>query len=136
MATLEEFKKFLMRDNVVDLAVAVIIGAAFGAVVNALVTDILTPVTAMIVGKPSFGGLSFSINDAEFLYGDFLNQVITFVSVAAAVFFFVVKPVQVMQARRAKGEAPTDPTTKLCGECLSEIPVAAKRCAHCAQPVA
>jgi len=136
MATLEEFKKFLMRDNVVDLAVAVIIGAAFGAVVNALVTDILTPVIAMIVGKPSFGGLSFSINDAEFLYGDFLNQVITFVSVAAAVFFFVVKPVQVMQARRAKGEAPTDPTTKLCGECLSEIPVAAKRCAHCAQPVA
>ena len=133
---LKEFRQFIMRGNVVDLAVAVVIGAAFGAVVTALITDIVTPLIAAIFGKPSFASLSFTINNSTFLYGDFLNAVITFVTIAAAIFFLVVKPLNVLAARRAAGAPTESPTTRPCPECLSEIPVAARRCAHCTSQVA
>ena len=102
----QEFKNFLLRGNVVDLAVAVVIGTAFGAVVNALVKDILTPVIAAIFGKPDFSALTFTIHKSHFFYGDFLNAIVAFVSIAAAVFFFVVKPVNYLQARRRSGAEP------------------------------
>ena len=132
---LEDFKKFALRGNVVDLAVAVVIGAAFGAVVTGLVEDIITPIIAAIFGKPDFSTLHFTINDSVFLYGDFLNKVFTFVTIAAAVFFFVVVPVNTLMAR-ARTEPPPDPTVKKCAECLSEIPAEARRCAFCTSPVA
>jgi len=131
---LKEFKQFLLRGNVVDLAVGVVMGAAFGTIVSALVSDILTPFIAAIVKVPDFGGLSFTINDSIFKYGHFLNALISFALVAAAVFFFVIKPMNVLIAR-SRREPPADPTTKKCPECLSEIPIQAKRCAHCAQAV-
>jgi len=131
---LKEFKDFIVRGNVIDLAVAFVLGVAFSAVVSALVKDLLTPIIAAIVGKPNFSALSFTINGSQFLYGDFIDALITFVTVAAAVFFFVVKPINAMAAARARGKAPEDPTTKLCTECLSEIPLGATRCAYCAQP--
>lgn len=124
---LTDFKKFLFRGNVVDLAVAVVIGAAFGNVVKALVGDILTPIIALIFGKPSFGALSFTINSSQFLYGDLINNLITFASIAAAIFFFVVKPMDIMVSRRAQ----EDPTVKECPECTSDIPIKAKRCPLC-----
>ena len=125
------FKKFLFRGNVVDLAVAVVIGAAFGAVVTSFVTNILTPLIAAIFGKPDFSALSFTLNGSTILYGAFLNAVISFVLVATAVYFFVVAPMNAVQARLTRNEAPPDPTTKKCPECLSEIPVKARRCAFC-----
>lgn len=130
-----EFKQFLLRGNVVDLAVGVVIGAAFGAVVTALVKDFLTPLIAAIAKVPDFGGLSFTLNGSQFMYGDFINILISFLLVATAVFFFVVKPMNMLIARARKGP-PADPTTKKCPECLSEIPLGARRCMHCAQPVA
>jgi len=130
MQLLNDFKAFILRGNVVDLAVAVVIGAAFGAVVNALVADLITPIIAAIFGKPDFSALDFTINDSTFRYGDFINQVFTFVTIAAAVFFFVVTPVNALIAR-ARREPPPDPTTKKCPECLSEIPIDARRCAFC-----
>jgi len=134
---LSEFKSFLLRGNLVDLAVAIVIGVAFGAVVNALVRDIVTPIIAAIAGQPDFGRLSFTIHESRFLYGDFLNALVTFVTVAAAIFFLVVKPVNVLVARYRK-VPPPDPTVKKCPECLSDIPAAARRCAFCAseQPLA
>ena len=123
-----------MRGNVVDLAVAFVIGAAFSAVVSGLVKDLITPIIAAIVGKPDFSNLFFTINGSQFLYGDFLDALITFISVAAAVFFFVVKPLNAIASARARGQGDPDPTTKQCTECLSDIPVAATRCAFCAQP--
>jgi len=103
---LAEFKAFLLRGNVVDLAVAVVIGAAFGLVVQAFVADIITPIIAAIFGKPDFSSLTFTINGSVFRYGDFLNALIAFVTVAAAIFFFVVKPMNVLAARRAAGQEP------------------------------
>ncbi|MGI8803284.1 MAG: large conductance mechanosensitive channel protein MscL [Solirubrobacteraceae bacterium] len=129
----KEFKAFLLRGNVVDLAVGIVIGAAFGAVVTALVNDILTPVVAAIIGKPSFAGLVFHVNGSAFTYGHFINAVIAFLSVAAAVFFFVVKPVNALMERRKTG-VEVESTTRPCAECLSEIPVGARRCAFCASP--
>jgi large conductance mechanosensitive channel len=126
---LKGFKEFILRGNVVDLAVAVVIGAAFAAVINAFVKDLITPLIAAIFGKPDFSQLTFTINNSKFLYGSFINAVIAFVLVAAAVYFAVVVPMNAVAARRAKGE---DPTTKECPECLSEIPKAAHRCAFCA----
>lgn len=131
---LKEFKQFLLRGNVVDLAVGVVIGASFGSVVNALVSDLLTPLIAAIAKVPDFGGLFFTLNGSQFMYGHLLNVVISFILVAAAVFFFVIKPMNVLISRSRK-EPPADPTTKKCKECLSEIPIAAKRCAHCGQVV-
>jgi large conductance mechanosensitive channel len=130
-----EFKQFIMRGNVVDLAIAVVIGTAFAAVVAAFVADIITPLIAAIFGKPDFGNLSFTINKSTFLYGNFINALITFLSVAAAIFFFVVKPLNVLEARRARGEPTESPTTRPCPECLSEIPIAANRCAFCTSEV-
>jgi large conductance mechanosensitive channel len=131
---LKDFKAFLLRGNVVDLAVAVVIGAAFGAVVNALVKDLLTPLLA-IPGTTDFSSLHFTINHSHFLYGDFINVIISFLSIAAAVFFFVVKPVNALMARR-KTEPDVDSTTRECPECLSSIPSAARRCAFCTAEVA
>ena len=125
------FKQFLMRGNVLDLAVAVVIGAAFGAVVTALVKDLLTPIVGAIVGKPDFSAMTLTVNGSPLLIGDFLNAVIAFLMMAAAVYFFVVLPVNALTARLRRGEAPPDPTTKKCPECLSEVAIAARRCAHC-----
>jgi large conductance mechanosensitive channel len=132
MQLLADFKKFLLRGNVVDLAVAVVIGTAFAAVVKALVADLLTPIIALIFGKPNFGALSFTINSSHFLYGDFINNVITFVSIAAAVFFFVVAPVNHLMARRAE----ENPDEKECPECTSAIPAKARRCPQCTAQLA
>ena len=133
---LKGFKQFLLRGNVVDLAVAVIIGGAFGAVVSALVKDLLTPLIAAVVGKPDFSAIQFTVNGSRFLIGEFINAVVAFVLVAAAIYFFVVTPMNLLMARRRSGEVPPDPTTKKCPECLSEVPIAARRCAFCAQPIA
>jgi large conductance mechanosensitive channel len=130
---LREFKQFLFRGNIVDLAVAIVVGTAFVALVNAFVADILTPIIAAIFGKPDFSGLTFHINGSTFLYGDFLNALITFVSVATAVFFFVVLPVNALM-RRNKTEPDVESETRPCTECLSEIPVLAHRCAFCTAP--
>ena len=132
---LKGFKTFLFRGNVVDLAVAVVIGTAFGAVVNSLVTNILTPVIAALVGKPDFSAIQVTLNATPILIGAFLNSVIAFLLVAAAIYFFMVAPMNAWVERRKRGEAPADPTSKKCPECVSEIPIAAKRCAFCAQPV-
>ena len=131
---LKGFKTFLMRGNVVDLAVAVVIGGAFGTVVSALVKDLLTPLIAAIVGQPDFSAIVFTVNGSRFLIGDFINAVVAFVLVAAAIYFFVVMPMNMIAERRRRGEVP-DPTTKKCPECLSEVPVAASRCAFCTQPL-
>lgn len=129
------FRQFIMRGNVMDLAVAVVIGAAFGAVVTSFVTNILTPLIAAIVGKPDFSAFSVTANGAVIGYGIFLNALISFLLVAAAVYFFMVAPMNTWKARAARGQAPSDPTTKKCPECLSEIPIAAKRCAFCTSVV-
>jgi large conductance mechanosensitive channel len=131
---LNDFKAFLLRGNVVDLAVAVVVGAAFGAVVTALVADLITPIIAAIIGKPDFSNLTFTIHHSTFRYGHFINALIAFVSIAAAVFFFVVVPVNALMARR-KTEPPVDENVRTCPECLSEIPVAARRCAFCTAQV-
>ena len=132
---LKGFKEFLLRGNVVDLAVAVIIGGAFGAVVTALVKDLLTPLIAAIVGKPDFSAIVFTVNGSQFMIGDFINAVIAFLLVATAIYFFVVTPMNMVIAARRRGEAPPDPTTKKCPECLSEVPIRARRCAFCTQPL-
>jgi len=131
---LKDFKQFLLRGSVVDLAVGIVIGLAFGAMVTALVTDLITPIIAAIIGKPNFSALTFTVHNSRFLYGALINAVIAFVSIAAAVFFFVVKPVNAL-TQRARREPPVDPTTKRCPECLSEIPSDARRCAFCTSEV-
>jgi large conductance mechanosensitive channel len=132
---LDGFKKFILRGNVVDMAVGVVIGAAFGGVVTALTKDLLTPFISAVVGKPDFSSLGFSIGSTHFPVGDFVNAVVSFLLIAAAIYFFVVTPVNALLARMRKDEPVAAPTTKKCPECLSEIPIEAKRCAHCAQPV-
>lgn len=132
---LKGFRDFILRGNVVDLAVAVIIGAAFNAIVNSMVKDILTPLIAGTVGKPNFSYLVLHLsNNAALTYGNFLNEVISFLIVAAVVYFGVVLPTHWFLQRVKKNE-PVPPATKTCPECLSEIPLAARRCAHCTQPV-
>ncbi|HME07556.1 MAG TPA: large conductance mechanosensitive channel protein MscL [Bryobacteraceae bacterium] len=129
------FKQFLLRGNIVDLAVAVVIGGAFGAVVTALVKDLITPLIAAIVGSPDFSAIQFTINGSKFPIGDFINACVAFFFVATAIYFFVVLPVNAINARIAKGEAPPDPTTKSCPQCLSTIPLGAKKCAFCTSAV-
>ena len=128
---LSGFRQFLLRGNVIDLAVAVVIGGAFGAVIAALVKDLLTPLIGAVVGAPDFSALSFSVNGSQFLIGDFINAVVSFLLITAAVYFVVVVPMNALAARRNRGIAPPDPTTRKCQECLSEIPIAARRCAFC-----
>jgi len=130
---LRGFKAFLLRGNVVDLAIAVVIGIAFGVVITAFVKDLVTPLIAALGGKPDFASLYFTINNSKFLYGDFLNALLAFALIAAVIYFFVVVPINALVARSRK-EPPADPTTKKCTECLSEIPTGATRCAFCAQP--
>jgi large conductance mechanosensitive channel len=132
MSLLEDFKKFIAKGDLVALATGLVMAIVFAAVVKALIADIITPIIALIFGKPDFGALSFTINSSHFLYGDFINNVITFVTTAAAVFFFVVKPYETFMARRAT----EDPSVKECPECTSEIPAAAKRCPECTAQLA
>jgi len=130
------FRDFILRGNVVDLAVGVIIGAAFNGIVGSLVKDILTQFIAAIVGKPDFSGVVFKINGSPIYIGNFLNAAISFLIIASVVYFGVVLPINKLLERVKKPAPPAPPATKTCPECLSEIPLAAKRCAHCAQPVA
>jgi large conductance mechanosensitive channel len=128
---LKGFQQFILRGNVLDLAVAVVMGAAFGGVVNALVKDLLTPLIAAIVSQPDFSAIAFEVNGSKFLIGDFINALVSFILIAAAVYFFVIVPVNALMARLRRGEAPPDPTTKKCPECLSDVAIAARRCAFC-----
>jgi len=132
---LDGFKKFILRGNVVDMAVGVVVGAAFGAVVTELTKAFLTPLIALVVGKPDYSNLKFAIRGTMFPIGEFINAVISFVLIAAAVYFFVVVPINWLVARMQKPPAPPASTTKKCPECLSDIPIEAKRCAHCTQVV-
>jgi len=127
------FRTFLLRGNVVDLAVGVVIGIAFGAVIAAFVKDLVTPLIAAIGGQPDFSSLYFTVNNSKFMYGEFLNAVFAFLIIAAVIYFLVIVPYTAMVARSHK-EPPADPTTKKCPECLSEIPKDARRCAFCGQP--
>ena len=131
---MKDFKEFLLRGNLVDMAVGIVIGVAFAAVVTALVGELITPLIAAIGGQPDFSGLSFTINNSHFLYGAFINSAITFIVIAAVIFFLVVKPVNALMARR-KTDTPVDETVKDCPYCLSQIPAAASRCAFCTQAV-
>jgi large conductance mechanosensitive channel len=128
---MKDFKEFLLRGNLVDTAVGIVIGLAFAAVVTALVADLITPLIAAIFGKPDFSGLSFTINGSHFLYGAFINALIAFILIAAVLFYLVIKPVNALRARRRAEE----PTTRDCPHCLSAIPVAAQRCAFCTEVV-
>jgi large conductance mechanosensitive channel len=132
---LQGFKQFMLRGNVLDLAVAVVMGAAFGGVVSALVKDLITPLIAAIVGKPDFSIIAFTINGSKFAVGEFINAIVSFLLIGVAVYFFIVLPVNRLMARMRRGEAPPDPTTKKCPECLSDVPIAATRCAFCTQPI-
>lgn len=125
------FRDFILRGNVVDLAVAVVIGAAFGAVVTSFVEDLVTPLIAAIVGKPDFSGLTFTINGSQFQYGVFINAVVSFLLIAAAIYYVIVLPMNKLNELRARGKAPEDPATKQCPECLSVIPERARKCAFC-----
>jgi len=129
------FRTFLMRGNVVDLAVGVVIGAAFGGVVKGLVDGFITPLIALVAGKPDFSGIHFDVNGTLFPIGPFIGALVMFLLTAATVYFFVVLPMNTLMARVKRGETPPDPTTKQCPECLSEIPIAARRCSHCASVV-
>ena len=129
-----DFKQFLLRGNVVDLAVGIVIGVAFAAVVQAAVSDLLTPLIAAIFGQPDFSRLSFTVNRSRFLYGHFLNALISFLIIAFVVFFFVVKPVNALMSLSQRRESP-DPSTRKCPECRSEIPIDARRCAFCTSEV-
>lgn len=132
---LSGFKQFILRGNVVDMAVGVVIGAAFAGVVGAFTKDLLTPFIAAIVGKPDFSAISFTINGSVFALGDFINALVSFLLVAAAVYFFVVTPINALISRMRKAPAPADPTTRKCPECKMEIPIDARRCAHCTSQV-
>ena len=129
------FKQFLLRGNVVDLAVGVVVGAAFGGVVTAFTKDLLTPLIAAVAGKPDFSAWQFAIHNSKFLPGDFVNAIVSFLIIAAAVYYLVVLPMNALIARVHK-EPPAEPTKKKCPECLSEIPIEAKRCAFCASQLA
>ncbi len=130
------FKQFLLRGNVLDLAVAVVMGATFGAVVTALVKDLMNPLIAAVMGKPDFSALAFTLNNSKFGIGDFINALVSFILSAATVYFLVVLPVNTLIARVKRGEVAPDPTTKKCPECLSDIPIAARRCAFCTSSLA
>jgi len=127
----QEFKKFILRGNVVDLAVAVVIGAAFSAIVNSLVKDLITPLVAAVYQQKQFANAHFTIRGSQFMYGDFINAIISFLIVAAVVFFLIVQPLNRLTARATRDKETPEPTTRKCPECLSEVPKAATRCAFC-----
>jgi large conductance mechanosensitive channel len=129
------FKQFLLRGNVVDLAVGVVVGAAFGGVVTAFTKDLLTPMIAAVAAKPDFSAIQFTVNGSKFPVGDFVNAIVSFIIIAAAVYYMVVLPVNALVSR-ARREPPADPTTKKCPECMSEIAIGAKRCAFCTSQLA
>jgi large conductance mechanosensitive channel len=129
------FKQFMLRGNVVELAVAVVMGAAFTAVITALVKDLLTPLIAAIAGKPDFSAIAVTVNGSKLMVGDFINALVAFLMIGVAVYFFVVLPVNALTARLNRGEAAPDPTTKKCPECMSEVAIAARRCAFCTTPL-
>ena len=133
--TAQEFKAFVMRGNVIDLAIAVVIGAAFGAVVTAMVTGIFTPLIAAIFGAQDFSSIGFDIRDSRIEVGLVLNALFAFLSVAVVLFFFVVKPMNMMIERANRNPVPADPTTKKCPYCLSQVPIAASRCAFCTSEI-
>ncbi|HVC46853.1 MAG TPA: large conductance mechanosensitive channel protein MscL [Terracidiphilus sp.] len=136
-AMLKGFRDFILRGNVVDLAIAVILGVAFNAIVGSLVKDVLNPLIAATIGKPDFSAVVLHLGKGVIQIGNFLNAIVAFLIVAGVVYFVIVLPMNFLMARMKKPEeVPAPPPTKLCGECLSEIPAAARRCAHCAQPVA
>ena len=130
------FKQFILRGNVLDLAVAVVMGAAFSEMVTALVKDLLTPLIAAVAGAADFSRIAVDVNGSKLLVGDFMNAVVAFLMVAVAVYFFVVLPANSLTARLNRAETPPDPTTKKCPECLSDIAIAARRCAFCTSPIA
>ena len=131
---LSGFKKFILRGNVVDMAVGVVIGAAFASVVAGLTKAFLNPLIKLVAGGENFSSLQFTIHGTVFPIDDFINACISFVLIAAAVYFLVVLPINALVARMHRSDTPADPTTKKCTECLSEIPIDARRCAHCSQP--
>ena len=132
---LKDFKKFILRGNVIDLAVALLVGAAFGTLVQAFVKDLITPLIAAIGGQPDFSALYFTINGSKIMYGDFLNAVIAFLFIATVVFFFIIQPVNKLIAVSNRKKGSDDPSTKKCPECLSEVPVKATRCAFCTSKI-
>ena len=132
---LKGFRDFVLRGNVVDLAVAVVIGAAFTHVINSLVSDIINPLISAIVGQPNFSYLVATVNGGKITYGNFVNAVIQFIIIAAAIYFFMVVPVQKL-LKKFQPQKAEPPKTRPCPQCLSDIPIGATRCAHCAQPVA
>lgn len=132
---LKEFKQFILKGNFVDLAVGVVIGVAFGAVVTGFVKDLITPLIGAIGGKPDFSSLVFTVNKSRFLYGDFINLLISFLIIATVIFFFVVKPLNKLQERAARNKTPEDSSNKKCPECLGEIPKNATRCMYCTSKV-
>jgi len=133
--TLGGFKQFVLRGNVVDLAVGVVFGAAFSGLVNSIVKDLITPLIAAVFTQPDFSQIVFTINGSKFMLGDFLNVFISFIILAAVVYFFIVLPMNALIARSRK-EPPPDPTTKKCPQCKSEIPIDASRCKYCTQAIA
>ena len=128
---LQDFKKFILRGNTIDLAVAFVVGAAFNGTVQSLIKDLITPLISMFGGKSNLAGYYFVINHSKFLYGDFLNNLISFIAIAAVIFFFVVQPINKLTTLTQKNKKPADPTEKKCLDCLSTIPIKAKRCAFC-----
>lgn len=127
----KDFRKFILRGNVVDLAVAVVVGAAFGAIVTSFVKDLATPLIAAVGGQPNFSNMTFTINNSRFLYGDFINAVVSFIIIASVIFFFVVQPLNKLMARLKPSEEVDSPAERECPECLSGIPAAATRCKYC-----
>ena len=132
---LKDFKKFILRGNTVDLAVAVVVGAAFSAIVTALVKDLITPLIAAIGGKPDFSNFHFTINNSQFLYGDFINAILSFLIIASVIFFLVIQPINRLTARATRNKTTPEPNTIKCPECLSEVPKAATRCAFCTSKI-
>ena len=133
--TLDGFKRFILRGNVVDLAVGVVFGASFVAVINAIVKDLITPLIAAVATQPDFSALTLTLNGSKILYGDFLNALISFFMIAVVAYFFIVLPVNALIARSRKESSSADPTTKKCPECRSEVPLDARRCAYCTQVI-